>query len=90
MNTEPRTDPGSQRRLAILVGLVLGGLSLAFLFPDGSRMRESAITMSLPERIDAWKGSIRPPSLEEGKLLAPTRDSRKWITPSFIRCGTRP
>jgi hypothetical protein len=92
VNADPHTPSNPARRLAVLVAFVLGGLSLAFLFPDGTRMRESAIAMSLPERIDAWKGTSRPPSAEEGALLAPDTRFEKmdyavvhpvWDTPAI-------
>lgn len=73
------------RRTAILLAVVLGSFSLAFLLPKQSASRPCALKMQLPEtisfRIDSaryigeqefqeWKGIPMPVSPEERRLLA--------------------
>lgn len=65
-----KTSSLASQRLAALIALVLGGLSLSFLLPKKPPMRDCAIAMKLPEQVGFWRGVPREPSKEERAKLA--------------------
>ena len=73
----------SVRRLAILLAVMLGTLSLAFMLPRSEVAREAAVRMELPENLtfwtraadgtsifQYWHGAPMPVSEEEHRMLA--------------------
>jgi len=77
------TPSSSVRRLAILLAVTLGTLSLAFMLPRSEVAREAAIRMQLPENLSFWTsgadgsnifqfwhGEAMPVSEEELQMLA--------------------
>jgi hypothetical protein len=73
----------SVRRLAILLGVMLATLSLAFMLPRSEVAREAAVRMELPENLtfwarggdggpvfQYWHGAPLPVSEEEHRMLA--------------------
>jgi hypothetical protein len=84
------TPPSSVRRLAVLLAVILGVLSLAFMLPRSEVAREAAVRMELPESLtfwtrDAegintfqyWHGAPMPVSEEEHRMLAPDTEFAK-------------
>lgn len=78
----PHSSP-TARRLAILVAVLLGSLSLAFILPRSEVARDAAIRMELPENLSFWSptadgqtafqywhGAPMPVSKEEHRMLA--------------------
>ena len=89
MTADP-VPASSARRLAILLAVVLGTLSLAFMLPRSEVAREAAVRMELPENLtfwtrDAegantfqyWHGVPMPVSEEEHRMLAPDTEFAK-------------
>ncbi len=86
----PPAAPSPVRRLGILLALVLGTLSLAFVLPRSHVAREAAIRMELPANLSFWTkafdggqtfqywhGAPMPASLEEKDMLAPDTEFEK-------------
>lgn len=88
------------RRAAILLAVVLGSLSLAFILPKQPTARPAAIKMELPELLtfwtpsaryggerefQAWKGEPLPVSQAELTLLA---DDTKFEKKSYVNIET--
>ena len=69
------------RHLAILLGLVLVGLSVVFLLPHHDGLGPAGIAMVLPENIGVWTGRDAAVTPEELKGLAPdTGFERRFYT----------